>query len=157
MRFVLGRYERTASEFYKESAKNNDLFANEPIKLMSKLTENLLRGIDYSAVENQRTENFAYLHECLKEKNRLNLIIPVGAYMYPFYYENGALVRKALQAQKIYIPTLWPDVFDICNPGSLEYDYAMNILPLTVDQRYTIEDMKYIAKLLWESLEENND
>ncbi|KUK49739.1 MAG: hypothetical protein XD75_0265 [Parcubacteria bacterium 33_209] len=157
MCFVLGRFERTASEFYKESEDNNNFFTDEPVKLMSKLTENLLRAIDYPAVEKQRTENFTYLHEKLKEKNRLYLTIPTGAYMYPFYCETGAVVRKALQAQKIYIPTLWPDVFDICDPVTLEYDYAMNILPLPVDQRYGIEDMKYIINLLQESMEKNND
>lgn len=148
MRFVLGRFERTASEFYREFTDNNHQFVDEPIKLMSKLTENLLRAIDYHAVEKQRTENFFYLHEQLKGKNRLNLAIPTGAYMYPFYCETGAVVRKALQAQKIYIPTLWPDVFDVCKPGMLEYDYAMNILPLPVDQRYGVEDMEYIVNMI---------
>ena len=142
MRFVLGRFERTASEFYKESTDNNEFFADEPVKLMSMLTENLLRAIDYPAVEDRRTENFSYLHEQLKAKNWLNLNIPTGAYMYPFYCKNGVMVRKELQAKKIYIPTLWPDVFDVCNPDSLECNYAMNILPLPVDQRYTLEDME---------------
>jgi len=54
--------------------------------------------------------------------------------MYPFYCKKGAVVRKTLQASKIYIPTLWPDVFDICSFDSLEYDYAISILPLPVDQ-----------------------
>lgn len=144
MRFVLGRYERTANEFYKESVANNEFFSVEPVKTISELTKNLLRAIDYPAVEKQRTENFVYLHERLKEKNKLNLKIPNGAYMYPFYCKDGAIVRKELQAQKIYIPTLWHDVFDTCNPNSLEYDYAMNILPLPIDQRYTKEDMEYV-------------
>jgi hypothetical protein len=157
MRFVLGRFERTAGEFYKESADNNEFFTNEPVKLMSKLTDNFLRGIDYFAVEKRRTENFSYLHKRLRDKNKLHLTIPTGAYMYPFYCENGAMVRKSLQTKKIFIPILWPDVLDICKPDTLEYDHAMNILPLPVDQRYKIEDMEYIAKLLWESSEENND
>ncbi len=154
MRFILGRYERTANEFHKESADNNYQFVDEPVKLISKLTENLLRAIDYSMVEKKRTENFSYLHERLKDKNKLTLTIPTGAYMYPFYCEKGAVVRKTLQASKIYIPTLWPDVFDICSFNSLEYDYAINILPLPVDQRYTTEDLEYMIKLLWKSLEE---
>lgn len=44
MHFLLGRYERTASEFYSEYVENNHFFANEPIKRMSRLTENLLHG-----------------------------------------------------------------------------------------------------------------
>lgn len=141
MYFLLGRYERTASEFYSEYAANNHLFANEPIKRMSKLTENLLHGIDYEYVRAQRSQNFAYLHEALGAVNRLKLSVPDGAFMYPLYIENGAEMRKKLQAEKIYIPTLWPAVFALCDEHEREFDMAKNILPLPVDQRYGIADM----------------
>ena len=141
MNFLLGRYERTASEFYPEYAANNDFFENEPIKRMSKLTENLLHGIDYERVRQRRTENFAFLHDRLHGIHRLNLTIPEGAFMYPLYLENGAEIRKKLQAMKIYIPTLWPSVFALCGKMEPEYDMAKNILPLPVDQRYSSYDM----------------
>lgn len=146
MRFLLGRFERPASEFYGEYVANNDLFATEPIKRMSKLTENLLHAIDYEAVRKRRTENFRLLDAWFRNKNRLNLITPSGAFMYPLYIENGGIIRRKLQEKGIYIPTLWPDVFDICQKTDLEYDMAQNILPLPVDQRYDNEDMEYLAK-----------
>ena len=146
MNFLLGRYERSAGEFYQEYVDNNHFFKNEPIKRMSKLTENLLHGIDYEMVMIKRTENFSYLHEKLHSMNKLNLSVPIGAFMYPLYIENGAEVRKQLQAKKIFIPTLWPAVFNLCDENELEYDMAKNILPIPVDQRYGIEDMGYIAK-----------
>ena len=65
--------------------------------------------------------------------------------MYPLYIANGADIRKKLQEEKIYIPTLWPDVFDVCNETDLEYDMAKNILPIPCDQRYEFEDMKFIV------------
>ena len=145
MNFLLGRYERTASEFYPEYAANNNFFENEPIKRMSKLTENLLHGIDYERVRQRRTENFAFLHERLHGINRLNLTIPEGAFMYPLYLETWAEIRKKLQAMKIYIPTLWPSVFALCGKMEPEYDMAKNILPLPVDQRYWTEEMEYLA------------
>lgn len=144
MHFLLGRFERTASEFYDEYVANNHLFAEEPLKRMSKLTDNLLRGIDYDSVRERRTENFRFLHDALCDRNRLNLTVPTGAFMYPLYMENGARIRKKLQTEKIYIPTLWPDVFRICTEKELEYDMAENILPLPVDQRYGVEEMNYI-------------
>lgn len=146
MHFLLGRFERTASEFYSEYAANNDFFVNEPIKLMSKLTENLLHGIDYATIKMKRTENFELLHRNYKGINKLSLVVPEGAFMYPLYIENGDAIRKKLQQKKIYIPTLWPDVFDICTEDDLEYDMAKNILPLPVDQRYDENDMKYIIE-----------
>jgi hypothetical protein len=146
VRYLLGRYERTASEFYAESAENNDFFAGEPIKKMSKLTRNLLHGINYEKVRQKRVENFAFLHDALGSQNKLALTIPDGAFMYPLYIENGAEIRTYLQGKKIYIPTLWPDVFDHCADKDLEYDLARNILPLPVDQRYGMEDMRRIVR-----------
>ena len=37
---------------------------------MSRLTENLLHGIDYGAVKRRRTENFRTLHGAFREVNR---------------------------------------------------------------------------------------
>ena len=145
MLFLMGRFERTASEFYKLYVNNNELFNNQPIKKMSKLTENILHGIDYDYVCSRRSENYKYLDERLKNINRLKLSIPDGPFMYPLYIENGKVIRKRLQDIKVYIPSLWPDVFDICKECDLEYDMAANILPIPVDQRYELEDMKYIV------------
>lgn len=145
MHFLLGRFERSASEFYSEYIDNNHIFANEPIKRMSALTENLLRGIDYEEVCKRRTENFSYLETKLSSVNKLTLTIPNGPFMYPLYLENGAEVRTQLQEKKIFIPTLWPAVFNFCKEDELEYDMAKNILPIPIDQRYGIEDMEYIV------------
>lgn len=146
MEFVLGRYEKNAGEFYNQSMQNNDLFINEPIKRMSKLTENLLHGINYEKVRKIRSENFMYLHNHFNNINKLKLRNVEGAFMYPLYIKNGNEIRRKLVNKKIYIPVLWPDVFNRCKQDDIEFDMAMNILPLPVDQRYTIQDMKYIIK-----------
>lgn len=146
--YVLGRYERTASEFYEEAAKNNEIFDNEPIKEMSRLTKNLLRCIDYEYVKQIRTNNFAYLHEKLREVNKLNVRPIEGAFMYPLLIDDGMKIRKQLQQMKIYIPTLWPNVLEECEPDTLEYKFAADILPIPVDQRYGVEDMEYIVEVI---------
>ena len=66
--------------------------------------------------------------------------------MYPLYVRNGADIRGKLQGKKIFIPTLWPAVFNLCQEDELEYDMAKNILPLPVDQRYGTDDMKYLIE-----------
>lgn len=146
MHFLMGRFERSASEFYSEYVENNHLFANEPIKKMSILTENLLRSIDYDKTCRRRKENFQFLDEQLKNLNKLQLTIPNGPFMYPLYIEQGKELRKNLQSKKIFIPTLWPAVFSICKENEMEYNMANNILPIPVDQRYKIEDMNYMVK-----------
>lgn len=153
MGFLLGRFERTANEFYGDFRANEERFEALPVMAMSALTRNLLHGIDYAAVERRRRENFAYLHERLKDLNGLTLR-ETGTFMYPLLLENGKALRKKLQAEKIYIPTLWPDVFQMSEPGSTEYAMAENILPLPIDQRYTTEDMAYMLHKLEQLIKE---
>lgn len=152
MKFLLGRFERTASEFYKDYVDNNHFFKDEPIKIMSKLTENLLHGLDYDVIKKKRTENFSYLNSKLASINKLTLKIPEGAFMYPLYIDNGFEIRKKLQDKKIFIPTLWPAVFNLCSENDLEYDMAKNILPIPVDQRYGIDEMNIIINSILELL-----
>lgn len=148
MRFILGRFERSANEFYSEYVANNKLFATEPVKRMSRLTNNLLHGINYEKIAVKRQNNFDFLNTKFREINQLKLKSVYGAFMYPLLIPNGFSVRKKLQKEKIYIPTLWPNVLEECNSDSLEYYYAANILPLPVDQRYKIEDMQYLTEVI---------
>ena len=145
MRFLLGRFERAASEFYGEYAANNELFADEPVKRMSKLTKNLLHGIDYERVERQREENWLTLHERFRDLNLLQTA-ETGTFMYPLMLAHGAEIRGRLQETKVYIPRLWPDVAGFCGRDSTEFDMAENILPLPIDQRYGKSDMQYLIK-----------
>ena len=141
VRYILGRFERTASEFYKDASANNDYFDNEPIKAMSKLTQNLLSGID-----------FAYLNEKLTKLNNINVKNVEGAFMYPLMIGNAKKVKQKLLKQKVYIPTLWPNVLTDVPRDWWEYKLANDVLPLPVDQRYGIEDMKYIVNLIIENI-----
>ena len=148
MEFVLGRFELDASTFYAKASSNNKVFENEELKEMSRLTQNLLKGIDYDFVRSKRNENFVFLHKTFENVNKLNIFVPEGPFMYPLYVDNGMEIKKKLAEKKIYIPTLWPDVFDICEKGSMEYDFTENIVPLPVDQRYGIEDMKKVVEAI---------
>lgn len=148
MRFILGRFERTANEFYKESVYNNHRFEKESMKKMSKLTTNLLRSFDYLDIVKRRENNFEFLNKELEMTNRVTLRVHEGPYMYPYYSECGEAIRKNMQEKKIYIPILWPEVLSNCDLESIEYKFALNILPLPIDQRYDEEDMKLIVNML---------
>jgi hypothetical protein len=145
MTHILGRYEGAALDYYSYFQNNDASFKIEPLKYMSKLTHNILGAIDYERVRKIRNENYAYLDSELGGQNKLNLIASDGAFAYPFYVENGIDIRKALAQKKIYIPTLWPNVLADTPEDWIEHDYAVNILPLPCDQRYGIEDMKYLV------------
>lgn len=144
MGFVLGRFERPAGEFFREASENNDLLEFEP-KRMSPLTENLLRATDEEAVRRKRTENFARLHAALGGLNGLALRPVEGPYAYPLLLPEGERVRKALIRQKIYVPTLWPNVLADPAAGESARRLARDVLPLPCDQRYGPEEMDAVA------------
>lgn len=146
MQFLFGRLEKSANEFYSDYVENNKMFRIQDVKEMSAVTRNIMRGLDYEYIINRRTENFKILDVEFGKINKIKLHVVEGAFMYPLYIEYGEEIRKCLQKEKIYIPTLWPDVFDICTPDDLEYDMARNILPIPVDQRYNEEDMNYLIR-----------
>ena len=100
MKHILGRYEKSANEFFAYSQENEKALYDLELKEMSKITRNILGVIDYEGVKLQREKNFKILHSEFGEKNTLNIRVPVGPYAYPLYCENATEIRKAL-AQKI--------------------------------------------------------
>jgi hypothetical protein len=152
MTHILGRFEGSASDYYSSFQENDASFRYEPLKCMSKLTKNILGAIDYQKVKNIRDENYAYLDSKLSKMNKLPLVNPEGAFAYPFYLENGVEIRKKLIEKSIYIPTLWPNVLEDMTEGTIEYDYAANILPLPCDQRYGKDDMRNVIEVVLKCL-----
>lgn len=146
--FLVGRFERSAHDFYGAYRENEEKIDVLPLKSMSKITHNLLRSIDYKNAAKIREENFEHLHYLLKNKNLLNVRLPRGPYMYPFLTENGAALREKLQKEQIYIPLLWPNVKQNLHSTDMEYRLSDNILPLPCDQRYGRDDMDYIVEQL---------
>lgn len=157
MGFVLGRFERPASEFYEESSGNNDFFANEPTKRMSPITENLMRVIDYELAKNRRDSNWDILAEALSEANLMNPLKPDGAFMYPFMTTNAQTVRQKLIAGHIYVPCLWPNILRDVYKGSIAQRFAELILPLPLDQRYGEAEMRFVVSVVLGALEEKNN
>lgn len=148
MHHLMGRYERTATEFYSENADNNKRFQYSPILGMSRLSENLLHSFDYEEIKNRRSDNFAYLHGRLAKYNQLELRMVQGAFAYPLMIENGSALKKFLIQNKIYVPTLWPNVLDEVPADSVDYRMTADILPVPCDQRYGEEEMAFICDLI---------
>lgn len=145
---LLGRYEENASKYFDSFKKNDKQFTVLPLRYMSKLTSNILGAINYDKVGKIRTKNFKLYHEKLSKINKLKIPYINNAYSYPLLIENGEEIRKKLIEKMIYIPVLWPNVLRDCDKNSVEYNYAINILPLPCDQRYGFDDINYIVDLL---------
>ena len=152
MGFVLGRLERPASEFLDEARANNARFVEEPMSSMSPVTESVLRAVDYGRARRARGRNWAALHEALGASNLLEVAAPEGPFMYPYLMGDARGVRERMAGRGVYVPTLWPNVLEDCARDSVAWNYAKNILPLPVDQRYGDEEMERVVEVLAECL-----
>ena len=139
---LFGRFEKTANEFFPVFKENEERIDGLPLSKMSKTTFNLLSGINYNKAKAKRTSNFNYLFKILCAENQLSLKKVKGAFCYPFLVDDGEAIRKKLIANKIYVPTLWPNVLESQATQLLELNFAKNLLPLPCDQRYNKDDMK---------------
>ncbi len=148
MKHLLGRLEEGARAHYGEYSETESNVTDIPLRKMSPLTQNLMKALDLPVIRQKREENFTFLHSVFAERNKLHLSVPAGPFMYPLWLERGRELRKYLQEKAVFVPTLWPDVFDLCDNTDLEYNLAQDILPLPVDQRYDEKEMEYMASLI---------
>ena len=154
-RHLFGRYEEDAGTFYQDMLSVAHGYEGAAPARMSRLTENILKALPYQEIKKVRGENFRTLDAALGRYNRLSALwAPFsgcdlayrGPFVYPMYVKNGPAVRKALAAEKIFVPTYWSNVMADMPGDSVEYDMAANILALPCDQRYGASDMERIAK-----------
>ncbi len=149
---LLKRLEDSPESGFKDFKQNDAKLANLPLHKMSITTERLLRNIKFRNVLKIRNENFMFLCNHLRELNELTPIIEDekinGPMVYPFLRQNNKKIREALLKKKIYVATYWPNVLQWTSRNSLEYYLAENLIPLPIDQRYSIPEMKIILSAI---------
>ena len=145
---MLKRIEEGAHAAYADNLLNEAHFDAFEARSMSPLTQRVLQSIDYEDVQERRKRNFATLHRLLKPYNALDLEGADGRAMtYPFLYEIEGL-RAHLVKHTVYVPQWWKDVLDRVPEQSLEAQLTKYLIPLPMDQRYSEEDMGYVAQLV---------
>ena len=147
MEYLLKRIDTSAEQGYNAFTENDRSLVGQPIKRMSKLTEFILKSVDYETIKSIRLVNFRFLHDILKNSNQLvfDLNDNQVPMVYPYWTKDLAL-KKRLQEHRIYCATYWPNVKEWCNPKSLEYRLMDEVVYLPIDQRYNIDTMKEILK-----------
>lgn len=134
---------------YEEFVKNDASLNESEILEMSPITDKLLGAIDYEQCADVRRQNFAYLHTHLSELNELKFDYTLDdvPMVYPFLI-NRADLKERLIMNRIFVATYWPNVFDWTLPGSTEYYLSAHIVPLPIDHRYNLDDMRYVIKVV---------
>lgn len=145
MKALLKRIDLGPEAGYNDFQMIENSLSFEPIKTMSQLTCSILCAVDYDKVREIRRSNYLALHENLSKKQKVAFKLNTTAVplCYPFLSESPGL-RKALLANRIYVPTYWPNVLQQCPETSIEHQYGSQLLPLPIDQRYDHTDMKLI-------------
>ena len=118
-------------------------------KRMSQLSERIFGAIDFDAVRARRNENFNTLHAYLSQKNGLDMDLKNvnGPMCYP-YLSDSFMPRTALLADRVFIPTYWPDVLTRPDIPVFEDELVKKMHPLPCDQRYCEKDMTRIMLCL---------
>ncbi len=147
---LLGRADIGAEEFYAAFKRNDEALSNQPIKLMSKLTQKLLSGIDYKTIAKIRRENFIFLHSKLSDRNKLNLNLDNSAVpmVYPFLVSEGKQLKEILLHNRVFIATYWPNVLKWVNDNDFECELYERMIVIPIDQRYSETDMGKIVNII---------
>ena len=142
---LVKRIDLSAEDGFKDFRRVDDGLDNQPIRKMSKLTQRMMQGVDYEAAARRRRANFQMLHKALGKDNNLELHLESDAV--PMVYPNLIPVegvREKLIENKIFVARYWPNVLEWTTEKDIEYLLASQMQPLPIDQRYEIDDMKFI-------------
>ena len=98
MSHLLMRADIGAEVGYGEFRKNDDLLIDNPIRLMSNLTEKILCSIDYESIKQQRRSNYMQLDEQLRNKNGIHLTMDEDAVpmVYPYLTDDATLRQRLI-------------------------------------------------------------
>ena len=153
---LLKRIELSPSEGYDDFKDVSKAIAEVPLSQMSNLSKSIFASVDLDDIKLKRRENFECIHRALKATNRLQ--IPSMDFfecplVYPYWADNGSAIKKQLIEQQVFVATYWPNVFEWCKLTDLECELADHVVCIPIDQRYGIEDMKYMCEKIEELLD----
>jgi len=146
---LVKRIDLSAEEGFKDFRRVDDGLDNQPIRKMSKLTQRMMKGIDYESAAQCRRINYQILHEALGKKNNIELSLEDDAVpmVYPYLVPVEGLREKLIE-NKIFVARYWPNVLEWTKPNDIDYPLAYQMQPLPIDQRYGNNDMKRIIGII---------
>ena len=146
---LIKRIDISAEEGFADFRKNDDELDYLPIRMMSRLTQRMMQGIDYDAIANHRRENFKNLHAALNSSNDLNIELADDAVpmVYPYLTSVEGL-RERLIENKVFVARYWPNVLEWTLKDNLENLLAFQMQPLPIDQRYNGKDINRIIEII---------
>jgi hypothetical protein len=148
---LLGRIESGSQPYYSTYRKAESTLKDRPICKMSRISKRILASLDYGSIALKRERNFLFLHTHLAAINAYPIKIDAsfkGPMIYPFLIKDGSSLKENLIGEQIYVATYWAEVKTIDGVPSLECELVDDLVPLPIDQRYTLADMQRIVTVI---------
>lgn len=149
---LLQRLDTSAEAGYADFRLAEETLHDTRPRRMSTLSARLFASIDLNRVKQRRNANFVYLHQRLKHLNGLDLdMVRIGGPLcYPLLIENASVqaVRESLLAERVFIPSYWPEVRTRVAGDTLELQLVDGCLPIPCDQRYERADLERVCDRL---------
>ncbi|MBC5991605.1 hypothetical protein [Pontibacter cellulosilyticus] len=146
---LLGSQEKSYEEYDKYEKS-----LNSEVNSISIVSERLLSLVNYEQVKSRRLDNFNYIQSELGHLNELK--IDIDAETVPFTYPflpNRILDKNKLYINGLFIPSLWSDPSNRdCSGYSFDKELGLRLLPLPIDHRYNLNDMKFLVNKVKELL-----
>lgn len=136
---------------YAARTLNEERIDQEDIMQMSKLTRKLLDAADYQRNKAKRRENFEIADRLFRDINKLDAkmyydgtCVPM---VYPLVVEDDGLLARLLE-NRHFQGHWWSYLLNEMPFDSFEYWLSRYIIPITIDQRYGEEELKFIRSLI---------
>jgi len=150
--FLLQRIEYGCEgKVYELRMENEHRIDSEDISKMSLLTRKILDGTDYQRIITKRRENFSFADKLFGEINKLDAkhyydddCVPM---VYPLVIEDDDLLDNLLK-NKHFQGHWWSYLLDEMQEDCFEYWISRYVIPITIDQRYGMEELKYIMRII---------
>ena len=150
--FLLQRIEYGCEgKAYKSRTKNEERLDNSDALFMSDLTRKLLDGIDYENARKKRIENFEVANYLLGNLNKIdatkyfdNTCVPM---VFPFVSDREDLLDLLLK-NKHFQGRWWHYLIQTMPMQSFEYRLSKYMVPITIDQRYSREEITALCSLI---------
>jgi dTDP-4-amino-4,6-dideoxygalactose transaminase len=148
----LGRAKTSKKSFRKLFASAEKMLDSTPVE-MSDYSRKMLSKFDFEAIINKRRENFQYLLNSLDLKSVKPLypklpngVVPLG---FPIIAKDRDGLKKTLVKRQIYPAIHWRLLNRIDKKEfSVSWYISKHILTIPIDQRYSDEDMQFVADVI---------
>lgn len=150
--FLLQRIEYGCEgKTYQNKILNEERINAEDIKRMSKLTYTILDGTEYDVIIERRRENFRTASVLFKDCNLLNPLLYYDSscvpMVYPLLLEDDEFLARLLSA-KHFQGHWWNYLLKQTEENSFEFRLSKYMVPITIDQRYGEEELRYLRGLV---------